>query len=411
MPNYLGTKYLVTWTDGSATASTNVKGQYVTSSGALEGAEFTLFSPAASGAVPWLGTVFNGGGANLAVTSWDSSSGVGADVTGSLLTIPGSDSALPTAPSGLSATVVSPTQINLSWSAATDNVGVTQYKVFRTSLNTCPGDVCPAVYYSPTLLTTLNGTPPAAAYSDTGLTPATRYDYEIQACDAAGNCSAHSNLAIATTTPATQPVALSLNLVAGWNLVGNSVQTQVRVADYFNDAAKVAAVWKWASTGSTAGITYPTWAFYSPEQSDGGQTYASRKGFDYLTTLNGGEGFWVNAKTAATVQLPAGTAIASSSFQSMSTGWHLIATGSSETPSSFNTHMGMTQPAGGGMPMNITSLWAWDSAQGKWYFHAPSLEAQGGSALADHISASGYLNFTTANKTLAPGVGFWVNKP
>lgn len=67
LPAYLGTKYLVTWTDGMGTTSASVKGQYVTTSGAVSGSEFTLFSPDASGAVPWLGMVFTGGGVNLAV--------------------------------------------------------------------------------------------------------------------------------------------------------------------------------------------------------------------------------------------------------------------------------------------------------------------------------------------------------
>ena len=45
---------------------------------------------------------------------------------------PGStDITPPTAPTGLTATGVSTTQINLSWTASTDNVGVTGYRVFR----------------------------------------------------------------------------------------------------------------------------------------------------------------------------------------------------------------------------------------------------------------------------------------
>ena len=43
----------------------------------------------------------------------------------------------PSTPSGLTATPVSGTQINLSWAAATDNVGVTGYQVER-----CQGVGC-----------------------------------------------------------------------------------------------------------------------------------------------------------------------------------------------------------------------------------------------------------------------------
>ena len=123
------------------------------------------------------------------------------------------------------------------------------------------------------------------------------------------------------------------------------------------------------------------------------------KGYDVLTTINSGEGFWVDAKTAFSVQLPAGAAVASSSFKSISSGWHFIATGETKAPAAFNTDVA------------TTTLWAWDSAQSKWYFYAPSLQAQGGSALSDYISSMGYLDFSSTSKTLGTGVGFWINIP
>jgi hypothetical protein len=70
MPAYLGNNYLVTWTDGFGTTSASIKGIYVTASGTVEGSEFTLFSPSPTGAVPWVGWVFTGGGVNLAITNW-----------------------------------------------------------------------------------------------------------------------------------------------------------------------------------------------------------------------------------------------------------------------------------------------------------------------------------------------------
>ncbi|MBK8568778.1 MAG: hypothetical protein IPN81_01795 [Nitrosomonadales bacterium] len=54
------------------------------------------------------------------------------DGTGSVGGNCGVDNVPPTVPVGLSATPVSSTtQINLSWTASTDNVGVTGYKVYR----------------------------------------------------------------------------------------------------------------------------------------------------------------------------------------------------------------------------------------------------------------------------------------
>lgn len=126
-------------------------------------------------------------------------------------------------------------------------------------------------------------------------------------------------------------------------------------------------------------------------------------GYLLLTTIAGGEGFWVNAKATFTAQLPAGTAIASTSFQTMASGWNLIAIGDNKTPSQFNALAGAATP--------LTTLWAWDAVQANWYFYAPSLEAKGGTALTDYITSKGYLDFTANNKTLGPGAGFWVNKP
>jgi hypothetical protein len=46
--------------------------------------------------------------------------------------ISGADTQPPTAPSNLTATAISGSQINLSWTASTDNVGVTGYRVERS---------------------------------------------------------------------------------------------------------------------------------------------------------------------------------------------------------------------------------------------------------------------------------------
>lgn len=92
-----GTKYLVNWTDGFGSSSASVKGHYVTTSGAVSGSEFTLFSPGLSGSAPWLGKVYVGGGVNLAVTNWgipdvtnpySPDLNTSADVMGSIITFP-----------------------------------------------------------------------------------------------------------------------------------------------------------------------------------------------------------------------------------------------------------------------------------------------------------------------------------
>lgn len=95
------------------------------------------------------------------------------------------DTAAPSIPSGLNATAVSGTQINLSWGASTDNVAVTGYKVFRDGVQIA--------------------TTTAPSFADTGLALSVAYSYAVAAFDAVGNLSARSATVSATTkTPVIQ---------------------------------------------------------------------------------------------------------------------------------------------------------------------------------------------------------------
>lgn len=112
------------------------------------------------------------------------------------------DTAAPTAPTNLRATPTSGAQIDLSWTASTDNVGVTGYWIER-----CTGVACTNFARVNTSLVA------NTAFSNAGLTPATTYRYQVQAADAEGNLSAYSNIAVATTPDTVSPTAPS-NLTA-----------------------------------------------------------------------------------------------------------------------------------------------------------------------------------------------------
>jgi hypothetical protein len=101
------------------------------------------------------------------------------------------DTTKPTAPTALAAAVISGTQLNLSWTASTDNVGVTGYHIER-----CTGSGC-------TTFAEI-GTSAANNYVDAGLTNTTTYRYRVRANDAAGNLSNYSG-AITAKTLDTQP--------------------------------------------------------------------------------------------------------------------------------------------------------------------------------------------------------------
>jgi hypothetical protein len=85
----------------------------------------------------------------------------------------------PTPPSGLTATATNSSAVSLTWTASTDNVGVTGYNILRNGVQVA--------------------TSTTTSYTDTGLSENTQYTYTVVAHDAAGNISTPSNQASATT--------------------------------------------------------------------------------------------------------------------------------------------------------------------------------------------------------------------
>lgn len=100
--------------------------------------------------------------------------------------------AVPLAPRNLSATVISSSQINLAWTAPSNDGGtvIKGYKILRE--NSCTGSFV-------AISTTHN---PSTVYSDTGLAANTCYLYNIQAINAIGVGSIATSNVTATTAPA-----------------------------------------------------------------------------------------------------------------------------------------------------------------------------------------------------------------
>ena len=150
------------------------------------------------------------------------------------------DTTPPSTPTNLAAVVVSSSQINLTWTASTDNVAVAGYQVFRNG-------------------TQVTSTA-APAYSDTTVVPGTQYTYAVAAFDSAGNVSPLSSPATVTissvpdTTPPSVPQGLqalnvtstSLTLswtastdnvaVAGYQIFRNGAQVGTATATSYADA-------------------------------------------------------------------------------------------------------------------------------------------------------------------------------
>lgn len=97
------------------------------------------------------------------------------------------DGQAPSAPGPLSGAPQGSSSVQLSWSAATDNVAVAGYRVYRGGV--------------------LVGTTSSLSYLDTGLAPQTTYAYEVRAFDAAGNVGPAASAS--ATTPALDSLAPS----------------------------------------------------------------------------------------------------------------------------------------------------------------------------------------------------------
>src|SRR5207302_673389 len=153
----------------------------------------------------------------------------------------------PSTPANLAASVVSASQIDLAWAAATDNVGVTGYRVYRDG--------------------TLVASPSGTSVSITGLSAGTPYSFTVSALDAAGNASAQSAPLSATPTrrssdlPST-PANLAASVVSASqiDLAWAAATDNVGVTGYrvYRDGTLVASPsgTSVSMTGLTAGVPY-----------------------------------------------------------------------------------------------------------------------------------------------------------
>ena len=156
------------------------------------------------------------------------------------------DTLAPTAPGAPVASGTTSVGTTLTWTASTDNVGVTGYDVYRG--------------------TTPIGTVTSTTFTDTGLTPSTMYSYSIRAKDAAGNESASLPTSVTTLAPDTtaptvpgKPVA-SATTGTQTTLTWPGSTDNVGVTGYevYRGVVLIATVTAttFTDTGLTAGATY-----------------------------------------------------------------------------------------------------------------------------------------------------------
>jgi len=155
------------------------------------------------------------------------------------------DTTPPSPPGNLTATASS-TQVNLSWTAATDNVGVAGYKVFRNS--------------GATALATLPGT--ATSYPDNTVKPGTSYSYQVTALDSAGNQSTRASVTVTTTVADDFSVSASPSSVTA--TAGQSATSTIGTAVTSGVTQSVALTASGAPSGATVS--------FNPSSITSGQT-------------------------------------------------------------------------------------------------------------------------------------------
>jgi glucose/arabinose dehydrogenase/fibronectin type 3 domain-containing protein len=160
------------------------------------------------------------------------------------------DTTAPTAPAGLAATVAGNTQVNLTWTGSTDDVGVTGYRIER-----CSGANCTNFAQVATATTT--------TFTSTGLTAGTVYRFRVRAADAAGNLSAYSNIVAATTTAAdttkpTVPAGLTATAAGATqvNLAWTASTDNVGVAGYRVERCTGAGCTNYVEVAQPTGVTW-----------------------------------------------------------------------------------------------------------------------------------------------------------
>jgi chitodextrinase len=166
----------LTWTAATDTGGSGLSGYKIYRAGAQIGtsASASYSDTTTTGTTSYTYTV----------AAYDNVGNVSAQSSGVSITTP--DTIPPSVPTSLTATVISATQINLSWGASTDTggSGLSTYLIYRNGAF--------LIFNSTT------------SYSDTGVGGSTTYTYTVTARDVAGNESAQSAPA-SVTTPANIP--------------------------------------------------------------------------------------------------------------------------------------------------------------------------------------------------------------
>jgi len=112
------------------------------------------------------------------------------------------DSTAPSIPTNLASSNITTSSFDVSWTASTDNFGVTGYRVYIDG--------------------SVDGTTTSTTYSFSGLSSSTTYTIEVEAYDAAGNNSTKASLDVTTATPPDTEAPTTPTNLASSNIMDTS---------------------------------------------------------------------------------------------------------------------------------------------------------------------------------------------
>jgi len=122
------------------------------------------------------------------------------------------DSSAPSVPTNLRVVSTTTTQVNLAWSASSDDFAVVGYYIYRNGIKV--------------------GSTSGTSYSDTGRSPNTTYTYQVSALDSSNNESAKSAQVSATTQPLPDnPPSIAITSPANGSTVSGTVSISANASD------------------------------------------------------------------------------------------------------------------------------------------------------------------------------------
>jgi fibronectin type 3 domain-containing protein len=207
------------------------------------------------------------------------------------VTVSNADTTRPSTPTGLTGTAVSATRINLAWTASTDNVGVTGYRVLRGGA----------------VIATVN----TQSYSDTTVAAGATYSYSVVALDGAGNASSASAAVSVTTpsatdtTPPPAPTGLTATVVSANQInlkwAASTDSSGIKGYNVYRNGTKITATLVTTTSYGDAIASAGTSYSYTVTAVDGANNESAKSAAATATTILS---IWSNTVVPGTVTDP-----------------------------------------------------------------------------------------------------------